>query len=109
MKTLTFVSTLALAALSGLVVASAPSMADGSGAFNYTPVPHYQPFRGYYGAQTYIGQTYRPSGGGTYVAPSGGGYAAPARRLRDLDDDDLDCEIKIKIRHGRVRQKIDCD
>ena len=60
MKTFTFVAALALSGVSSIVVASDPASAQvpAWAAIASNPVPSYQPFRGYSGAQTYIGQDY---------------------------------------------------
>ena len=60
------------------------------------PVPSYQPFRGYAGSQTYIGNDYSsPRGGsaGAGEAISGGGDGSGGSPLHELAEDlELDCD-----------------
>ena len=67
MKTSILTAMLVLTAVSGVVVASDAAKAQAWMDIARNPVPSYQPFRGYNGAQTYIGQDYnspRASGPG---------------------------------------------
>ena len=68
MKTLILAGLLAVTAVAGLDAASEPAKAwspygTGMPWETYTPEPSYQPFRGYDGAETYIGQDYSNLGG----------------------------------------------
>ena len=97
MKTLILTAVLALAAVSGVVVASDAAKAQAWMDIARQPVPSYQPFRGYYGAQTYIGQDYSsPGASGSYSpgeAPTidiGNGGDADAEH-DEYEDQEADC------------------
>ena len=51
---------MAIVFATSVVAASDPAKAYGAQMpwDTYRPVPHYQPYRGYYGSQTYIGNYY---------------------------------------------------
>jgi hypothetical protein len=55
MKKLALASLLGLITVCGISMGSEPAK---SAWYDYTPVPHYQPYRGYYNDPTYIGQDY---------------------------------------------------
>jgi hypothetical protein len=59
MKKFVFACLLGLTTMCAISVASKPVTAQWADyTFSQPPVPHYEPFRGYVGSQTYIGQDY---------------------------------------------------
>ena len=92
MKTLNLTALAALTAVS--LIASAPAQAQTPAwaAIAANPVPSYQPFRGYAGSPTYIGQDYSTLGGG-------GGSFDPVEALTGDGDGDGDSPLDEVVDH----------
>jgi hypothetical protein len=97
MKTLPLAAISMLAGLSAIVVASDSAKAQSWMDIARQPVPSYQPFRGYNGAQTYIGQDYTSPGGantggagGALATAPGDDWAEDAEES-NYEDHDADC------------------
>jgi hypothetical protein len=85
MKTSILPAMLALTAASAVVVATVPANAQSWMDIARNPVPSYQPFRGYNGAQTYIGQDYSNLGGGNVGSGNiGSGSQSMGEALSDI-------------------------
>ena len=88
MKTLKLTALLALAAVSVFVSAPARAEVPAWAAIASKPVPSYQPFRGYNGSPTYIGQNYTTPRNNTSFSPvealRGGGNGDGKSPLHEL-------------------------
>ena len=88
MKTLKLTALVALAAVAVFVSAPARAEVPAWAAIASKPVPSYQPFRGYNGSPTYIGQNYTTPRNNTSFspveAPMGGGNKDRKSPLHEL-------------------------
>ena len=89
MTKFTLTAALALTVASVCAAASDPANAQTPAwaAIAANPVPSYQPFRGYNGAQTYIGQDYSNLGGGSGRTLTGAANDDGATPLHGAVDD----------------------